>query len=189
MIVVEVRAHVSGDELLIGLDLPAPRATVVLNGSTAARDPALAGVLAALAGAAIRERLTVVTGGTDAGIFSLFGAAMAEPTAPLVGVTPRDRDGVPLEPNHTHVVLVDGDTWGDETPVLLALADALGRLAPSVAVICGGGAITRLEAQGHLRAGRPLITVAGSGGVADELAEHAVAPAGLVDAVLEALGV
>jgi hypothetical protein len=49
-------------------------------------------------------------------------------------------------------------------------------LAPAVAVICGGGPITRVE-------------VAGSGGVAGELPEHAVAPAALVDAVLAAVGV
>lgn len=187
MIVAEVRPHIGGDELLAGLELPAPRATVILNGSTAECDPALAGVLGELAAAAIRERLTVVTGGTDAGIFALFGAAMAEPTAPLVGVAPRHRDGVPLEPHHTHVVLVEGDDWGDETPVLLTLADALGRLAPSVAVICGGGAITRQEAAGHLRAGRPVIAVAGSGGVAGELPERAVERTGLVAAVLAAL--
>ena len=41
----------------------------------------------------------------------------------------------------------------------------------------------------HLRAGRPLLAVASSGGVAHQLPEHAVAPAALVDAVLAALGV
>jgi hypothetical protein len=186
-VIVEARADAGGDELLAALDLPAPRATVILNGTTADCDPALVGVLGELAAAAIRERLTVVTGGTDAGIFHLFGAAMVEPTAPLVGVAPRDRAGVPLEPHHTHAVLVEGDDWGVETPALLALADALGRLAPSVAVICGGGSVTRLEVQGHLRAGRPLIAVAGSGGAAGELV--GVAPGELVAAVLAALGV
>ncbi len=41
----------------------------------------------------------------------------------------------------------------------------------------------------HLRAGRPQLAVAGSGGVAHRLAQHAVAPAALVDAVLAAVGV
>ncbi len=41
----------------------------------------------------------------------------------------------------------------------------------------------------HLRAGSPLLAVAGSDGVAHQLPEHAVAPAALVDAVLAALGV
>lgn len=186
--IVEARADAGGDELLAALGLPAPRATVVLNGTTAEYDPALAGVLGELAAAVTRERLTVVTGGTDAGIFALFGAAIGQPTAPLVGVAPRDRGGVRLEPHHTHVVLVEGDTWGDETPALLALSDALGRLAPSVAVICGGGAGTRIEVAGHQRAGRPIVAVAGSGGVADELAASVVAPGELVAAVLAAVG-
>ena len=188
MIVAEVRPDVPGHELLVGLELPAPRATVVLNGGTAEVDRRLAPVLEALAEVAMRERLTVVTGGTDAGIFSLFGAAMTEPSAPLVGVAPSDRDGVPLEPHHTHVVLVQGDYWGVETPVLLTLADALTRLAPSVAVICGGGPVTRTEVAGHVRAARPVIAVAGSGGVADELGSGVDAGT-LVDAVLAALGV
>ena len=187
--IVEARADAGGDELLAALALPAPRATVILNGRTAECDPGLAGVLGELAAAVKRERLTVVTGGTDAGIFALFGTATGEPAAPLVGVAPRRRAGVPLEPHHTHFVLVDGDAWGDETPALLALADALGRLAPSVAVICGGGEGTRSEVAGHRRAGRPIVAVAGSGGVADELAEQGVAPADVVPAVLAALGV
>jgi hypothetical protein len=44
-----------------------------------------------------------------------------------------------------------------------------------VAVICGAGPITRIEVAGTCGAGRPLIAVAGSGDVAGELPEHAVA--------------
>jgi hypothetical protein len=187
VIVVEAHPGAGGDDLLTALQLPAPRATVILNGTTAERDPRMADVLAGLAAAVHRERLTVVTGGTDAGIFSLFGQAIGAPSAPLIGVVPRERDGVPLEPHHTHVVLVDGDSWGDETPALLALAEALARLGPSVAVICGGGAVTRAEVAGHQRAGRPIVAVAGSGGVADELVS--VAPEEVGAAVLSALGV
>ena len=62
-------------------------------------------------------------------------------------------------------------------------------LAPAVAVICGGRPITRVEVAGHPAGRAPLLAVAGSGGVADQLPEHAVAPAALVDAVLAALGV
>lgn len=183
--IIEVRPDVPGYELVAGLQLPAARATVVLNGSTADLDHRMAPVLEDLAAAAMRERLTVVTGGTDAGIFAIFGAAMTEPSAPLIGVAPCDRDGVALEPHHTHFVLVQGDHWGVETPVLLALADAL---SPSVAVICGGGPVTRTEVAGHIAAGRPVIAVAGSGGVADELGS-AVDAGVVVDAVLAVLGV
>ena len=182
--VVHTAADVDGDELLIALGLPPPRGTVVLNGSAAELDPSLATRLAevvgrpGLAGLAERERLTVVTGGTDAGIFSILGQAMTTRSEPLVGVAPRSLvqpdGGVPLEPHHSHFVLVDGDEWGDETATLLALARALARQAPSVAVICGGGPVTRREALGHVRDGRPIVVLAGSGRYADELARERV---------------
>ena len=182
---VEVATATPGEELVAALGLPAPPGTVVLNGSTAELDPDLHAELAALlgtdglAGTVVERGLTTVTGGTDAGIFSLLGAAMAGARAPLVGVVPRRRvtwpggppgaDRVPLEPHHSHFLVVDVDAWGDETPALLALADALGRHAPSVAVVCGGGPVTVAETLSHVRARRPVIVVEGSGRFADEL--------------------
>jgi len=50
------------------------------------------------------------------------------------------------------------------------------------------GIHTRISA-GHLRVGRLLFAIAGSGGVADQLPEHTVAPAALVDAALTGSGV
>jgi SLOG in TRPM, prokaryote len=189
---VETPPDAGGDELLAALRLPAPRGTIVVNGSVAALEQELGERLAAvvgtdgLAGAVEREGLTAVTGATDAGIFSILGQAMAGGPAPLVGVAPRrlvtwpgrlpaalgwlDRGRVPLEPHHSHFVLVDGHEWGDETPALLALARALHVLAPSVAVVCGGGPVTRNEVLGHVRDGRPVVVLAGSGRFADELA-------------------
>jgi SLOG in TRPM, prokaryote len=181
--VVETASDVEGDEVLAALDVPPPRATLVLNGSAGALDSGVAEHLAAvfgadgLAGTVSRERLTTVTGGTDAGIFAILGRAIVDRSAPLIGVAPRalvsgpgGSGQVPLEPHHSQFVLVDGDEWGDETATLLALSRALGRTAPSVAVICGGGPVTRKEVLGHVRDGRPLIVLAGSGRLADELA-------------------
>lgn len=182
--VVETPPGADGDHLLAALDVPPPRATLVLNGSTGDLDAAVADHLAAafredgLAEAVSRERLTTVTGGTDAGIFSILGRALVDRSAPLIGVAPLDlvswsggAGQVPLEPHHSHFVLVEGDEWGDETSTLLAVARALGRRAPSVAVICGGGPVTRNEALGHVRDGRPLVVLAGSGRFADDLAQ------------------
>jgi SLOG in TRPM, prokaryote len=188
----ETPPDTGGDELLAALRLPPPKGTIVLNGSVAALELGLGERLAAvvgtdgLAGAVEREGLTAVTGATDAGIFSILGRAMAGGPAPLVGVAPRrlvtwpgrlppalrwlDRGRVPLERHHSHFVLVDGHEWGDETPALLALARALHVLAPSVALVCGGGPVTRNEVLGHVRDGRPVVVVAGSGRFADELA-------------------
>lgn len=185
--VVEVGAGVDGADLVEALRLPRPRGTVVFNGSAAEIDHGLGEQLAAvvgeggLAGTARRERLTVVTGGTDAGIFSILGRAMTNRAAPLIGVAPgrlvtwpgrlaARGAGVPLEPHHSHFVLVDGEAWGDETEALLGLARALGGQGPSVAVVCGGGPVTRKEVLGHVRDRRPVVVLAGSGRFADELA-------------------
>ncbi|MFN2606397.1 MAG: hypothetical protein ABR511_00675 [Acidimicrobiales bacterium] len=184
----------AGPELVARLGLPVARATVVVNGATgeprADLADGLADAIGGVADLAVAHDLTVLTGGTDAGIFSVLGAAMAGRSAPLVGVVPAGAvtwpgevgAGPGLEPHHSHFVAVTGDRWGDETPTLLALAAALGARAPSAAVVVGGGACTRDEARGHLRAGRPVLVVAGSGGVADELAAAMAAPGGRPDA-------
>ncbi|MDQ6725864.1 MAG: hypothetical protein M3066_06840 [Actinomycetota bacterium] len=197
---IDVPADAGGDDLLAALALPTPRSTVVVNGTAAGIGPELGERLAAafgdggLAGAARRGGLTTVTGGTDAGIFSILGRAMAGCPAPMVGVAPRGLvtwpgrvvpgpvpascgDRVGLEPHHSHFVLVAGTRWGEETAVLLALARALGALAPSVAVVCGGGPVTQKEALGHVRDGRRVVVLVGSGRFADELAAAAGARA------------
>jgi hypothetical protein len=188
--VVESGADVDGGALLARLGLPPPVGALIVNGTTAPLSVDLDGlddVLAeGVARVAVADRLTVVTGATDAGIFSLLGAAMVDATVPLVGVAPRqlvtwpgrvpdgagppEREREPLERHHSHFVLVDGREWGDETATMLALADALGRLAPTAAVLCGGGAVARNETLGHVRAGRPVFVLAGSGRLADDLA-------------------
>ncbi len=193
---VHVADGVAGEELVRMLDLPPPRGTVILNGSTAALGREERARLAHLivdgvAALVSAEGLTVVTGATDAGIFSLLGPAMGGRQAPLVGVAPealvswpgmRSRAGFtdlePLEPHHSHFVLVRGEEWGDETATMMELAQALGRTAPSVAVLCGGGTVARAEALAHVRADRPLVVVAGSGRFADEIASWVQRQAG-----------
>ena len=188
---VRVAANVDGEEVLRRLGLPQPRATLVVNGSTTELSGELKDRLGIVIGdgvadVALADGLTVLTGATDAGIFSMLGAAMNGLSAPLVGVAPHrlvtwpgrrprllrwlDRNREDLEPNHSHFVLVDGAKWGDETQPLLGLAAALGARAPSGVVLCGGGAVARQEAIGHSRASRPLVVLAESGRLADDLA-------------------
>jgi transcriptional regulator with XRE-family HTH domain len=94
----------------------------------------------------------VVDGGTDAGVMRLMGQARTETHAafPLIGVSatgtvalpdapfPRP-DAAPLEPNHTHFVLVPGSEWGDDSPWLVRVASVLAaKEAPSVTVTANG---------------------------------------------------
>jgi hypothetical protein len=193
-IAINATSTTSGEDLVAALGLAPARGVVVLNGGTeevadSLRDR-LSDVLAeGLAAVARTEGLTLVTGGTDAGAFALLGAALederppacvgvavsdlvARPTAAPPGAGSED-ERVPLEPHHTHFVLAEGSQWGDETPTLLALLGALDRDVPTVVVIAGGGEVTRREAVGHARAGRPLIVLKGSGRFADELSAWA----------------
>jgi SLOG in TRPM, prokaryote len=185
---------VSGEEAATALELSRPRGLIVLNGGTADLSPDLDAALRrtlgeGLARVAINEGLTVVTGGTDAGVFALFGGALDdERSAPCIGVVPAGRvtwpgrerpsgrmsggeEPVPLEPHHSHFLLVAGDDWGTETDAMVALSEALSGNCPSLAVLAGGGAGARREVLAHLRAGREVIVLDGTGRFAERLAE------------------
>ena len=140
----------SVDQLLDQLDLPARTTTLVINGGTS-DDPdfPVAEVVQALrvvvAELARHAGPVIISGGTQAGLFSLLGDVVEELgfAGPVIGVVPADKinrpNGTPLERHHSHVLLVDGETWGDETPTMLELCRVLGRRGRVVALIAGGG--------------------------------------------------
>ena len=127
----------------------------------------------------------VVDGGTDSGLMRSIGLARADKAArfPLVGVAAMGTisggdssdasHGAELEPHHTHIVLVPGEEWGDESPWLSAVAAAIAGDAPSATLLVNGGAITVDDAERSLTAGRPLLVLAGSGRAADDIAGSA----------------
>jgi hypothetical protein len=125
----------------------------------------------------------VVDAGSDAGLMQLMGQARAEiaATFPLIGVVPArfvalpdipssSSDSVPLEPHHTHFVLVPGSNWGDESSWLADIANTLADKAPSVVVLINGGEITWKDALENIHAGRSMIVVTRSGRTADLIA-------------------
>jgi hypothetical protein len=119
----------------------------------------------------------VVDGGTEAGVMGLMGRARARSggTFPLVGVaaegTVPPTGSASLEPNHSHVVLVPGTTWGDESSWLAEVASQLAGGSPSVTVLINGGQIALDDVARSVRAGRPVVVLDGSGRTADALAE------------------
>ncbi|WP_071190350.1 hypothetical protein [Trichormus sp. NMC-1] len=126
----------------------------------------------------------VVDGGTDAGVMRLMGYARSQINGefPLIGVAPigkvvlpaqtttSDEDASPLEPHHTHFVLIPGNNWGDESPWLMEVATVLGGGAPSVTVLINGGEITFVDAVNSVTAGRLVMAIDGSGRTANKLA-------------------
>jgi hypothetical protein len=88
-------------------------------------------------------------------------------THPEIAGASASSDGAPLEPNHSHFVLVESNEWGGETTTMLALARTFN--APIVAILVNGGAIAADEALQSVRNGWQLLVVEGSGRFADEL--------------------
>ncbi|MDJ0706613.1 MAG: hypothetical protein QNJ46_25360 [Leptolyngbyaceae cyanobacterium MO_188.B28] len=128
--------------------------------------------------------LFVVDGGTDAGVMRLIGHARSaiDGTFPLIGVAPiglvtfpeqhsPNPDASPLEPNHTHCLLIPGDKWGDESPWIADVATVLSKGLPSVAVLINGGEVTWKDASCNVDEKRPIVVIAGSGRTADIMAD------------------
>lgn len=75
-----------------------------------------------------------------------------------------------LEPHHSHVVLVPGDSWGDESPWLAEVADAVAGTGPSATLVINGGEITYDDVAHSLKRHRPVVVLAGTGRTADAIA-------------------
>lgn len=148
------------------------------GGLDAADLDALASFFERLAGQLEETGTAVVDGGTDSGVMRLIGEARAARSATfrLVGVVPRGaldrttRDGTPIDvaPGH-EIVLVPGESFGDESAWLFAAADHLaGGDAPTIVV--NGGRLTLDEAEDRLAGRHLVVVVGGSGRAADALA-------------------
>ncbi|MGF1535181.1 MAG: hypothetical protein ACFB4J_01675 [Elainellaceae cyanobacterium] len=163
---------------------------VIIGGASKLRDADFAKVerlfVEVLTPLAEAKRLNVVDGGTDAGVMRLIGQARAAAngTFPLIGVAPvglvdlpeyrsngaMSADVSPLEPHHTHCLLVPGHDWGDESAWIALVATHLAGTAGSAAVLINGGEITWKDAAANALAGRDIVVVAGSGRTADLIA-------------------
>jgi hypothetical protein len=119
------------------------------------------------------DRMSVTIGQARAATnssFQLVGVAAAGTVRVPDAPGPHSKDAAEIEPNHTHIVLVPGDSWGDETPWLSAVAATIAADMPSATVVINGGAITLDDALASLHTQRPVIVLAGSGRAADEIA-------------------
>lgn len=183
---------------LRALGLPFPRPVVVLIGGASGLEPEMRDRLGdlfarALAAPVAARNAVIVDGATDSGVMHLIGQARRSSASgsdggspfPLVGVAAEgtvilpgaeaaegDGDRAPLEPNHSHFVLVPGTKWGDESPWIARVATVLAGPSPSVAVLCNGGEVSWTDVRCNaLDEGRPVIVLAGSGRTADALAQ------------------
>ena len=188
-VVVVEGSGMAPSELLrrVGLRSGAPHPVIVVcGGADDLQGDALAAAGSVL-GPAVRAAVArtgaaVVDGGTDAGVMKLVGAERArDPRSMpvLLGVAPAGKvshrgatggDRTRLAHAHTHFVLADSDEWSGETALLAALAHELAVGAPVVMVLAGGGEGARGEVREAVARHWPVFAIAGTGGLADEIA-------------------
>jgi hypothetical protein len=197
--------HESGTDdvvdLVKTLDLVAPRPVIIVSGGGADLDAAVKPRLRQLFGrgiarAAAQLNALIVDGGTRSGVVELMGAAVADlgHRSPLLGVAPAARvqpdaaltgDRAPLDPNHSHFLLTLGEDWGDEAETMFAVAAAVADGNGVVLVVAGGDGRILTGVLHGVRRRWPVIVVAGSGGVADQVATLSRSrPADVADPVL-----
>ncbi|PSN19681.1 hypothetical protein C7271_06050 [filamentous cyanobacterium CCP5] len=202
--VIELAAIDQVAEALAVLDMPTPKAAlVVVGGANGLTDDYLHKLerlfVEVICPFVESNHLAVVDGGTDSGIMRLLGQARAKTrsTFPLLGVVVKEKtflpgqpptaeDAAPLEPNHTHFLLVPGRSWGDESAWITQVADTVSRALPSATLLINGGSIAlNQDVPNSLGSRRPVLVMAGSGRAADQLA--AVLRGGAGDRSLERL--
>lgn len=178
-LLLRVPANVDDRRIINLFNLPSPRALLILNGGTAKLDAdvvtQLQPLIGALAQLVVNERIQVITGGTQAGVFELFGQALEQcgnTSAPCIGVIAGAGGSASrLEPHHSHFVIVEGAEWGEETPLMYRLAASLAKSCPSISVFAGGGRISLTEMAQNVSQDREMILLAGSEGSTDAVVE------------------
>lgn len=179
-------AGATAQEILDALGIKPHKAVLLIIGGADSIDEKLKPQLTQLFGrgiarAAVNVDAVIIDGGTAAGVMAMMGQGVADRCfqSTLVGVAPLGKVTYPgakgdgdtqLDPNHSHFVLAEGDSWGSETNVIFKLVCALRSRAPAVVLLAGGGATTKREALQAVRQNLPLLAVEGSGGLADEIA-------------------
>ena len=115
---------------------------------------------------------TVVDEGDSDGVGALLGQARKRKKAgfPLVGVAPEGAEAAGLDSEHTHFVLVPSGWGPDRAGWISTVATATAGGNRSVALVAAGGEPSWDSVAAHVRAGRLVMAVARTGGVADQLA-------------------
>lgn len=186
-VVITVPRDASAQSILKALDFAQPHALMMVFGGAKGLDDSRKARLAelfidAIAPVAAELGALIMDGGTQSGVMAMMGEAVARDgrRSQLLGVAPKGKiahpeiagasagsDGAPLEPNHSHFVLVESAEWGGETGTMLELARAFN--APTIAILVNGGKIAGDEALQSVRNGWQLLVIDGSGRFADEL--------------------
>jgi hypothetical protein len=178
-------------DIVGALGIEQPQALILLSGGAAGLDETLKSrsyqlLSRGVVPAAVSAGVMVFDGGTRSGIMEQMGNAVADCENKIVqlGVAPSAKVAypdesqekavesiAPLDPNHTHFVLVDCKEWGCETKTMFELAKYLGKGIPVVTVLFNGGEIAKEEVRQSVRQHWPVIVVEKTGRLADQIAK------------------
>lgn len=189
-------------QYLVALGLLTPRPVLVLVGGADGLDSRIGDALTHLFTGLVDDLdardIAVIDGGTDAGVMARMGLARDRREAhfPLIGIAARGTvhwPGVParpgtaaLEPHHSHLLLVPGERWGDESAWIRDGATVLAAGAPTLTLAAGGGRITDQDIALSIAAGRRTLLLADTGGATDHWARNP-RHQGFADGLLEVL--
>lgn len=136
----------------------------------------------------------LICGGTDIGVMSAIGKSRSRNSYqfPLIGIAPEGivtwpegprntgtlllsgNEREQLESHHSHFILVPGNEFGDETKWIVRAATMIAGKNKSVTVLINGGKVSQMDVEEGLNAGRPLLVLAGTGRLADDIANHPI---------------
>src|SRR5437763_4841565 len=162
-VVVTAGRDADAQSILKTLGIAQPQALIMVFGGAKGLDDLRKARLAELFRSAIAPAVAdagalVIDGGTESGVMAMMGEALARNgrESQLLGIAPAGKvtypggpndanigDGAPLEPNHSHFVLVEGNEWGSETEMMFKLVGALN--VPVATTLINGGSIEGSE--------------------------------------------
>ena len=191
--IVETPPRAPAGPALDVLQLTEPRPVIAVAGAAAQLDknlePRLGQLFArGVVRVAVRHGAAIVDGGTQSGVMELVGQAVADrgQGIVLIGVAPAGKvilpttarasdsaDTIALEPHHTHFVLVQANMWGVEVDTMDSVCRILAGSCPGVTVLANGGSIALDEVLRSVRRGWPVVVLAGTGRLADQIAQLA----------------
>jgi hypothetical protein len=171
------------------LDLERPNAVLLLLGGTDnLADEVNAHLVQLLsrgvARAAAGLGALIIDGGRQTGAMAMMGQGVADRgrKSPLMGVAPAGKvtypngpvkddteDSEPLDHNHSHFILTDGQEWGDETETIYQLAAGLVQDKPVVTILVGGNDLAKKQVLQSVRHNWPVIIIKGTGNLAHEI--------------------
>lgn len=186
---VSVSSRGSANAILRHFGLETPRPVIFISGGAAGMSAdeveSTQEVMESIAAFAEQHNIVVIDGGTESGVMKMIGDARRDHryTFILIGVAPRllvsypnydnERSQSDLHDGHSHFVLVESDSWGKESRLIVELTRAISNQQfPMLGILINGGKVAEQDiylatTKGDNRI--PILVLEGSGRKADEV--------------------